>query len=280
MNNVELELNNILISKRIEILISRFKSKYPESYVTNIIHILFNELHFKNFLVNLSIEIWKITPSNILTLDEIIDSFILAQLSYNINTVFLNLPDLCDYGTNLNQYFELSHIQLGIIWITAFIMDETTELTLKWKDKKLSDENKKLIEELIVKYQRRIINTNNMISLSDTNKDVKERRQIIGKYVYQMENELYREILMFFNTLCITKLVNTPTYQKQILDKLNMIPYYFHINPTMNGNKKRKNKKYNQYTNSNKLMMKELMLNYVDIYNKYNERTNIGVRFL
>lgn len=281
MNNIELELNNILINKHIELLILKFKSKYPESYVTNIMNVLLNELHFKNFLINLSIEIWKVTPSNILTLDEIIDAFILAQLSYNIHIVFLSLPDLCDYGSNLNKDFELSHIQLGIIWITAFIMDETTELTLKWKDKNLSDKNKKLIQELIVKYQQKIINTNNMISLSDINKDVKERRQVIGKYIYQMENELYREILMFFNTLCITNLVNTPVYQKKILDKLNIIPYYFHINPTMNGSKKnKKKKKYNQYTNSNKLMVKELMLRYVDIYKEYNERINIGVRFL
>jgi hypothetical protein len=280
MNNIELELNNATINKRIELLMSRFKSKYPESYVTNIMHILFNELQFKNFLINLSIEIWKVTPSNILTLDEVIDAFILAQLSYNIYTVFLNLPDLCDYTTKINQDFKLSEIQLGIIWITAFIMDESTNLTVKWKHKELSNKNKILIRDLIVKYQEKIINKNNIISLYDTNKDIKQRRQIIGKYIYEMENELYKEVLMFFNTLCITNVINTALYQKIILDKLNITPYYYCINPTMNGTKKKKSKGYNQYINSNKLMVKELMLYYMDIYNKYNEKVNIGVRFL
>jgi competence CoiA-like predicted nuclease len=159
-------------------------------------------------------------------------------------------------------------------------MNETTELTTSWKDKKLSNENQELIKELIVKYQQKIINRNNMISITDLNKDIRERREIIGKYIYDMENELYREVLMFFNILCITKIVNTPLYQQNILDNLNIIPYYYHINPTINGRKKKTNKGYNHYINSNKIIVKELMIKYMDMHKEYSKRIDIGVRFL
>ena len=108
-------MDNNKIRERIDILFNKFTDEYPVSYASKMLSCMFDDLYNDNFIIRLCLEIWKLTPSNILTYEELLDASILAQLSYNIHLLFLNLPDMCDYPSEWTKQFKLSQIQLVTI---------------------------------------------------------------------------------------------------------------------------------------------------------------------
>ena len=97
-----------IFNKKIDELIIKFANEYPISYASEILCYMFDELNSNNFIIKLCNEIWKYTPSTILTYDELMDASILAQLSYNTHLLFLSLPDICDYPNEWTKNFKLN----------------------------------------------------------------------------------------------------------------------------------------------------------------------------
>lgn len=270
-----------IFNKKIDELITKFANEYPISYASEILCCMFDELNTNNFIIKLCTEIWKYTPSTILTYDEIMDASILAQLSYNTHLLFLSLPDICDYPSEWTKNFKLNQIQLGIIWLTAFIIQEATDMATKWEDKDLDkDLDQNLLKELAVYYRNKIINRHKMLEFSGLSNLLNERRIDVSKILHKIDNDFYSELLYFFNVLCVVKKINIPSYQKELIENLDLIPYYLRIHPTMTKkNGKKKTNKHNNMLNSNKILMQQLFEKYDEVYQCYLKKKEIGVPF-
>ena len=272
--------NNNKIRERIDKLFNKFTDEYPMSYASEMLCCMFDDLNANNFIINLCLEIWKFTPSNILTYDEVLDACILAQLSYNIHLLFLNLPDMCDYPSEWMREFKLNQIQLGIIWLTSFVVQESTEMVSGWQNK---DIDKTLLRELALYYRNKIINRHRMIYFDKLDDNIVKRRHNIANILHTLDNEFYGELLYFFNVLCVVKKIKIPSYQYEILEKIKMIPYYVRIHPNMlqeDIRKKKKKKNKNHQLNSNKIMTQQLMDKYKEVHTVYNNKRQIGIPFL
>jgi hypothetical protein len=272
-----------IFNKKIDELIIKFANEYPISYASEILCYMFDELNSNNFIIKLCNEIWKYTPSTILTYDELMDASILAQLSYNTHLLFLSLPDICDYPNEWTKNFKLNQIQLGIIWLTAFIIQEATEMATKWQDKDLDkDLDQNLLNELAVYYRNKIINRHKMVEFSGLSNLINDRRAHIAKILYKIDNEYYSELLYFFNVLCVVKKIKIPSYQKDIIDNIELMPYYLRIHPTMTKaktSKKGGQKRNNNLLNSNKVLMQQLFEKYNEICQSYLNKKSIGIPF-
>lgn len=260
-----------LIDSRIEHLIDKFVDEYPKSYITDIMDDIISDLNTNDYIIQLCLQIWELTPSSILTLDELIDASILAQLSYNTHVLFISLPDMCDYST---YQFQLNQLQLSIIWLTSFIIQESTDMIFRWQKKDLSKRDKNLLKEIGIYYRDKIIARHRNLNYEKLSEHLIERRKQIGDKLLLLDNEFYREILYFFNCVCLTKNRKIPSYQQQILDNVNLESYYFKIHPTMIGRKKSKHK-----LNSSKIMTDQLMIKYRELYDIYYKKRNTGVPF-
>lgn len=270
-----MEINNIdeieLIDNRIEYLIDKFVNEYPKSYITDIMDEVITKLNTNDYIIQLCLKIWNLTPSSILTLDELIDASILAQLSYNTHLLFLSLPDMCAYGTS---QFQLNQLQLSIIWLTSFIIQESTDMVFRWQSKQLSKKDKQLLTDISQHYKNKIIHKHRNLNYDKLSTQLSERRKQIAEKLSTLDNEFYVELLYFFNSLCLTKNKKIPSYQKNILDNVNLESYYVKIHPTMIGKKKSKHK-----LNSSKIMTQQLMLKYQELYDVYYKKRSIGIPF-
>lgn len=270
---------NNKIRERIDKLFNKFTDEYPMSYASEMLCCMFDDLSANNFIINLCLEIWKFTPSSILTYEELLDACILAQLSYNIHLLFLNLPDMCDYPSEWMKQFKLNQIQLGIIWLTSFVIQESTEMVSEWQNK---DTDKTFLKELAVYYRNKIINRHRMIYFEGLDNNIVKRRNDVADVLFKLDNEFYSELLYFFNVLCVVKKIKIPSYQYDILEKVKMAPYYVRVHPTMiqDTNKKKKKKNKNHQLNSNKIMTQQLMQKYIEIQKAYEDKKQIGIPFL
>lgn len=270
------EINEMkIIDNRIELFIDKFVKEYPISYITNIMDEVISELNNNNYIIHLCIKVWNLSPSSMLTFDELIDASILAQLSYNTYLLFLSLPDMCDYSGSWISKYKLNQIQLGIIWLSSFILQETSEMVYKWQIKDISKKDKQLLQDIGVHYKNRMIGKHKMLKYDKLSNQLVERRKQIAEKLKVLDNEFYVELLVFFNSVCITKSISIPTYQKHILDDLDLDSYYIKQHPTMVGKKI----KHKQKLDSNKILTEQLLAKYQEMYNIHNIKRNIGIPF-
>lgn len=269
-----------LFNDRLDILLNNFVNNYPQSYSTQIINNMIDNLNINNILIRFSIKVWQLTPIKLLNIDDIIDMSILAQLSYDTYLLFMDMPDICDYTSSVINGSTLPQIQLSIIWLTAFIMTETTDMIYRWQTK-TNDYDKDFIIKMGDYLQDKIMTHNHQISnFKKLSSDIHERRIQVMTLINEQDKEFYQEIISFLFCLFVTRQINKQQYQKELLNDLDMT--YYPLVHSLNKNKKNKKKKNkNQLKEKYSIKISDDLYNiYYKMYQKHIEKTNIGVPFL
>ena len=194
-NNVDMDTElTTNIYNRIDNLINIFVDEYPKSFSTGVINNMIDNLSPNSFIIKLSIKIWNLTPSNILDLNDIIDIGILIQLSYDTYLLFMDIPDICDYSND--SQFNLAQIQLSIIWLSAFLMQQVTNMIHGWQIKNISENDKHFLYGMGKYFQERIINQHCQITTFQKLSDqLSERRNQFSKLLAYHDTIFYQELI-------------------------------------------------------------------------------------
>lgn len=264
---------NKIIYDRIDIMIQNFVNKYPKSFSTNIINDMMDKLEPTNAIIRFSIKIWQLNPSQILSLNDIIDISILFQLSYETYLLFIDMPDMCNYS-NLGQ----TQIQLSIIWLSAFLMSQSTDIIYKLQKKHKNNNDANFFTKIGNNFQEIIMNHHNHINtFQELSTDLIKRRYQIMNMVKTHDKLFYQELIFFMFCILVNKQTNIMQYQKDIMNKIDTT-YYIELREMIHKNKKRKKTTYIR-EKCNIRVSDKLYDIYYELYTTYLTKGGIGVPF-
>jgi len=272
--------NDKIVYDRIDILTNNIANQYPKSFSTEIINNIIDNLTPESFIINFSLKIWELTPSNLLDINDLVDISLLVQLSYDTYLLFIDMPDICNYTSSIDG-FNLAQVQLSIIWFASFLMTQVSEQIFKWHRKNTDSDSRTFLINIGKYFQNRVMTQHFRAEyFQSLSNDLLERRNQIRYIIEKQDKIFYQELISFYFCFFVTKQISQPQYQKDIIDNID-INYYVKLHDGMQHKKRKKNKSANQTKHQcNMEVSGELYQIYNKLYESHLEKKTIGTPFL
>ena len=187
-----------IVEKRKLELLEHITNKYPTSLFSRMIKDLINEISPNSFIISFSCQAWQLIPNQKIMLEDVIDLSLLAQLSYNGLVHYLDLPDMYHHQTSLQKTYSLGQIQLGLIWLLSFVLQQSHQVFQKYN--KLVDDN--YFDQLSTYFEKIILNYS-FQEVSKLDPDTKIRRQQLTKLLQKWDTLFYTNLLVFYYCLFV-----------------------------------------------------------------------------